>query len=82
MFKNGEKCMIRQRGKEKIICAIAPHIPCGIVTPDQLINLGTVAQKHSVPAIKITSAARIALVGITGNQVSPTLIRTELLRNE
>ena len=69
MFKNGEKCVIRQRGKEKIIYAIAPHIPCGIVTPDQLINLGTVAQKHSVSAIKITSAARIALLGITEDQV-------------
>ena len=69
MLKDGEKGVIRQRGKEKITYAIAPHIPCGIVTPDQLINLGTVAQKYSVSAIKITSAARIALVGITEDQV-------------
>ncbi|SMD02441.1 Nitrite/Sulfite reductase ferredoxin-like half domain-containing protein [Desulfocicer vacuolatum DSM 3385] len=69
MLKDGEKGVIRQRGKEEITYAIAPHIPCGLVTPDQLINLGKVARKHSVSAIKITSAARIALVGITEDQV-------------
>ena len=69
MLKDGEKGVIRQRGKKKETYAIAPHIPCGMVTPDQLINLGSVAQKYSVPAVKITSAARIALVGITEDQV-------------
>jgi len=70
MLKDGEKGVIRQRGKkDNETYAIAPHIPCGLVTPDQLINLGTVAQKHSIPVIKITSAARIALVGITESQV-------------
>lgn len=69
MLKDGEKGVIRQRGKKNETYAIAPHIPCGIVTPDQLINLGTVAQKYSVSTIKITSAARIALVGITEDQV-------------
>ena len=70
MLKDGEKGVIRQRRKkDNETYAIAPHIPCGLVTPDQLINLGTVAQKHSIPVIKITSAARIALVGITESQV-------------
>jgi len=69
MLKDGEKGVIRQRGSEEPTYAIAPHIPCGIVTPDQLINLGNVARKYSVPAVKITSAARIALVGITEDQV-------------
>ncbi len=69
MLKDGEKGVIRQRGKDKVTYAIAPHIPCGMVTPDQLINLGNVARKYSVPAIKITSATRIALVGITEDQV-------------
>jgi len=69
MLKDGEKGVIRQRGKEKITYAVAPHIPCGIVTPDQLRTLADVAQKYNVSNMKITSAARIALIGITEEQV-------------
>jgi NAD(P)H-nitrite reductase large subunit len=69
MLKDGEKGVIRQRGKENVTYAIAPHLPCGIVRPDQLRTLADVAQKYDVSAIKITSAARIALVGITEDQV-------------
>ncbi|MBU1340258.1 MAG: NAD(P)/FAD-dependent oxidoreductase [Proteobacteria bacterium] len=69
MLKDGEKGVIRQRSGEKETYAIAPHIPCGIVTPDQLRKLADTAQKYDVPALKITSAARIALIGITEEQV-------------
>lgn len=69
MLKDGEKGVIRQKGKEEVTYAIAPHIPCGIVTPDQLKKLADVAQKYEIPALKITSAARIALVGISEDQV-------------
>ncbi len=69
MLKDGEKGVIRQKGKENATYAIAPHIPCGIVTPDQLRTLAGVAEKYDVQALKITSAARIALVGITEEQV-------------
>ena len=69
MLKDGEKGVIRQKGKEDATYAIAPHIPCGIVTPDQLRTLAGVAEKYDVQALKITSAARIALVGITEEQV-------------
>jgi len=69
MLKDGEKGVIRQRGKENETYAIAPHIPCGIVTPDQLRTLADVAQKYQVPDLKITSAARIALIGIKEEQV-------------
>jgi NAD(P)H-nitrite reductase large subunit len=69
MLKDGEKGVIRQKGKEDVTYAIAPHIPCGIVTPDQLRTLAGVAEKYDVQALKITSAARIALVGITEEQV-------------
>lgn len=69
MLKDGEKGVIRQRGKEKETYAIAPHLPCGIVNSDQLRKLADVAQKYNVSDIKVTSAARIALIGITEDQV-------------
>jgi NAD(P)H-nitrite reductase large subunit len=69
MLKDGEKGVIRQKGTETQTYAIAPHIPCGIVTPDQLRRLADAADTYQVPAMKITSAARIALVGITEDQV-------------
>lgn len=69
MLKDGEKGVIRQRGKENETYAIAPHIPCGIITPDQLRKLADVTEKYNVSQIKITSAARIALLGIKEGQV-------------
>lgn len=71
MLKDGEKGVIRQRGKEHPTYAIAPHLPCGIVRPDQLRKLADVAEKYDVSALKITSAARIALIGIEEEQVDP-----------
>jgi NAD(P)H-nitrite reductase large subunit len=69
MLKDGEKGVIRQRGKDNLTYAIAPHIPCGLVDAEKLRKLADVADKFNVPAIKITSAARIALIGITEAQV-------------
>ncbi len=71
MLKDGEKGVIRQRGKETITYAIAPHLPCGLVSPDQLRKLADTADKYEVAALKVTSAARIALVGLTEDQVDP-----------
>ena len=62
MLKLGEKGAILQRDKETY--AIAPHIPCGIVSPDLLRKIADVAEKYDVKAVKITGATRIALVGI------------------
>ncbi len=62
MLKDGEKGVILQRDRETY--AIAPHIPCGIVTPELLEKLAAIARKYNAAALKITSAARIALVGI------------------
>jgi NAD(P)H-nitrite reductase large subunit len=67
MLKDGEKGVIIQRDKKTY--AVAPHIPCGVVTPDLLRKLADVAEKHKVPALKITSAARIAMVGIEEDKV-------------
>ncbi|OGR52420.1 MAG: sulfite reductase, partial [Desulfobacula sp. RIFOXYB2_FULL_45_6] len=69
MLKDGEKGVIRQKGKDNESYAVAPHIPCGLVTPDQLRKLADTAQKYGVSAVKITSAARIALIGIREDQV-------------
>ncbi len=62
MLKDGEKGAVLQRDKETF--AIAPHFPCGVATPDQLRRIADVAEKYDAAAIKITSAARIAIVGI------------------
>ena len=62
MLKLGEKGAIPQKGKTTY--AIAPHIPCGVVTPDLLRKLADIAEKYEVQAIKITGATRIALIGL------------------
>jgi NAD(P)H-nitrite reductase large subunit len=62
MLKLGEKGAILQRDKETY--AIAPHIPCGVVTPQLLRTLADVAEKYNAQALKITGATRIAIVGL------------------
>ncbi|MCF8069755.1 MAG: NAD(P)/FAD-dependent oxidoreductase [Desulfobacterales bacterium] len=62
MLKLGEKGTILQRDKETY--AIAPHLSCGIVTPEILRKLADVAEKHEGTALKVTSAARIAIIGL------------------
>jgi len=67
MLQDGDKGVIIQRDKQTY--AIAPHLPCGVVSPDTLRKLADVADKYHVAALKVTSAARIALVGIQEDQV-------------
>ena len=67
MLKDGEKGVILQRDKETY--AIAPHVACGVITPDLLRKLADAAEKYDAKAVKITSAARIALVGIKEDDV-------------
>jgi NAD(P)H-nitrite reductase large subunit len=62
MLKLGEKGAILQRDKETY--AIAPHIPCGVVTPALLRKLADVAERYGAQAMKITGATRIAIVGL------------------
>ncbi len=62
MLKLGEKGAILQR--DKTTYAIAPHIPCGLVTPQLLRTLADVAEKYEAQAIKITGATRVAIVGL------------------
>lgn len=67
MLQDGEKGAILQRDKQTY--AVAPHLPCGVVSPDTLRKLADVADKYNVAALKVTSAARIAMVGIKEEQV-------------
>ena len=65
-----EKGAIIQRDKETY--AIAPHIPGGIITDFNLLRrLADVAEKYGVKAAKLTSAQRIALVGLKLEDLDP-----------
>ncbi|MCG6910501.1 MAG: NAD(P)/FAD-dependent oxidoreductase [Deltaproteobacteria bacterium] len=67
MLKLGEKGAILQRDKQTY--AIAPHIPCGVVTPELLRRIADVSEKYNAQAIKITGATRIAIIGIQEDDV-------------
>jgi type I restriction enzyme R subunit len=67
MLNDGDKGAILQRDRKTY--GIAPHLPCGVITPATLRKIAEVAEKYNVPLIKVTSAARIALLGITEEQV-------------
>jgi NAD(P)H-nitrite reductase large subunit len=56
-----EKGAIVQRDGKTF--AIKPHIPGGIIQPEKLITIANVAKKYGL-VLKITSAQRIAIVGI------------------
>ncbi len=62
MLQDGEKGVIIQRDKQTY--AVAPHLPCGVVTPEMLRKLADVAEKYEAAALKVTSAARVAIVGL------------------
>ncbi|HWR39842.1 MAG TPA: NAD(P)/FAD-dependent oxidoreductase [Patescibacteria group bacterium] len=63
-----EKGAILQRDKETY--AIAPHIPGGIIfDPNVLRKFADVAEKFGAKALKLTSAQRIAIVGIPEEKI-------------
>ena len=57
-----EKGAIVQRDKETY--AIAPHIPGGIMDVSTLRKIADVAEKYNASAVKITSAQRMAIIGL------------------
>lgn len=67
MLKDGEKGAVLQKDKESY--AIVPHFPLGLVTADNLRKLAEVADKYELAAMKITSAARIAMVGFKEDEI-------------
>jgi NAD(P)H-nitrite reductase large subunit len=62
MLKLGEKGVIPQIGEDSY--TIAPHIPCGFITPDLLRKIADVSEKYNAKSIKITGATRIAIIGL------------------
>ena len=66
MLNDGEKGVVIQR--DKATYAIGPHLPCGLVTVAQLRKIADVAEKFGA-ALKVTSAQRIAIVGLREEQV-------------
>lgn len=58
---------IVQRDKETY--AIAPHIPGGLTDPATLRRIADVAERYQARAIKLTSAQRIALIGLQEDQL-------------
>ena len=67
MLEDGVKGVIIQRDRQTY--AVAPHLPCGMVTPEILRKVADVAEKYKVQDIKVTSAARIALIGVKEEDV-------------
>jgi len=67
MLKLGEKGVIPQNEPDSY--AIAPHIPCGLVTPDLLRKIADVSEKYNAKALKITGATRIAIVGLKEDDI-------------
>jgi NAD(P)H-nitrite reductase large subunit len=59
---DGEKGAVVQR--DGATYAVAPHLPCGLVTPELLRRLADVAERYGCQAMKVTSAQRIALIGL------------------
>jgi NAD(P)H-nitrite reductase large subunit len=66
MLKDGDKGAILQRDKRTY--AVAPHIPCGVVSPATLRKIAEVAEKYGA-VLKVTSAQRIAIVGLREEQI-------------
>jgi len=67
MLKDGDKGAILQR--DKTTYAVAPHLPCGVVSPDVLRKLADTAEKYGAAALKVTSAQRIAMVGLNEDDI-------------
>ncbi len=60
---------ILQRDKKSY--AIVPHIPGGVISVEVLKKISEIAEKYKVKALKLTSATRIAIVGIKKEDIDP-----------
>jgi len=67
MLQDGERGVVLQRDRKTY--AVAPHLPCGVVSPDMLRKIADVAEKYGAAAIKVTSAERIAIIGIQHDDI-------------
>lgn len=55
--------------RDKTTYAIVPRTPVGMLNADILKAITAVVEKYEIPIVKITSGQRIALVGVTKEQV-------------
>ncbi|MDA8234553.1 MAG: DUF1858 domain-containing protein [Clostridia bacterium] len=55
--------------RDKATFAIAPHTPGGVISPDTLRKIADVAEKYGAATLKLTSAQRIAIVGLQRDDV-------------
>ena len=58
---------ILQRDKKSF--AIVPRIPGGLMSLDMLQRITAVVEKYQIPLVKITSGQRIALIGMSADQL-------------
>ena len=75
---DGEKGSVLQR--DGATYAIAPHLPCGLLTPDVLRRLADVAERYGCQAMKVTSAQRIALIGLQAKDIDAVWAELGLAR--
>ncbi len=58
---------ILQRDKKSF--AIVPRIPCGLMNLEMLQKITLAVDKYQIPIVKITSGQRIALIGMSADQL-------------
>ncbi|MDD1673082.1 MAG: NAD(P)/FAD-dependent oxidoreductase [Methanomicrobiales archaeon] len=61
MTSHLEGAILQRDGKT---FAVSTRTPAGIINPDHLERVASVARKYAIPILKITSGQRIALIGI------------------
>ena len=67
MLEDGQKGAVLQRDKRTY--AVVPHVPCGMISPELLRRIADVAEQFDAAALKITSSARIAIIGLREDQI-------------
>jgi NAD(P)H-nitrite reductase large subunit len=66
VLHDGDRGVVLQRDGRSY--AIAPHLPCGLVTPQMLRKIADIAEKYGA-TLKCTGAQRIAIIGLKADDV-------------
>jgi len=80
MIKDTIPGAILQRDKKTY--AVVPKSPVGIITPEELDKISAVAKKYAIPAIKITSGQRIALVGVEEDDLEDVWLDLDMAKGQ
>ncbi|TAJ45423.1 nitrite/sulfite reductase domain-containing protein [Methanofollis fontis] len=65
-MENGSLRGIRQRDGSY---ALFLRVPGGVLGPEDLEHIGRVAREHDVPLVKVTSGQRLALIGVSEEDI-------------